>query len=125
MEAVPYKEILQLGGLAVVSLAISYILYYFIKEHKIELESSRAERIKAYTWFQGYVSENNHDQTERFKDHTKALVDVSVEATKAMNEVSENIKKNTEVTQKTLEILNQHSLFLSRMYDKIKDNNNK
>lgn len=115
------KEIIQLGGLAVVALGILYILFYFIKEHRAELEASRKERMDSYTWFQGYVSENNHDQTERFKEHTKALVETTVESTKAMNVVAENIKTNTEVTRKTLDILEKHSVLLERLYDKIRD----
>ena len=127
METIPFKaeEILQLGGIAVVSLAILYVLYFFIKEHRAELEASRKERLETYNWFTNYVSENNHDQTERFKDHTKALVDVTIESTKTMGAVSKNIETNTIVTQKTLDILNRHSLLLERLYDKIKDNNNK
>ena len=115
------KEIVQLGGLAVVGLGILYILFTFIKEHRNELQASREERLKNYAWFTGYVSENNHDQTERFKEHTQALVQTTVESTKAMNVVAENIKTNTDVTKKTLDILEKHSLLLERLYDKIKD----
>lgn len=120
METLPLdtKEIMQLGGLAVVALGILYILLTFIKEHRNELQSSREERLKNYAWFTGYVSENNHDQTERFKEHTKALVETTVESTKAMNAVSENIRTNTDVTKKTLDILEKHSLLLERLYDK-------
>lgn len=123
METLPldYKEIVQLGGIAVVALGILYVLYFFIKSHREELEASRKERENTYNWFTGYVSENNHDQTERFKEHTKALVETTVESTKAMNTVSENIRTNTEVTKKTLDILEKHSLLLERLYDKIKD----
>lgn len=71
MENLPIKEVVQLGGIAVVSLGILYILYFFIKEHASELEASR-KRLESYTWFTGYVSENNHEQTDRFKEHTKA-----------------------------------------------------
>ncbi len=120
METLPLdaKEIVQLGGLAVVAIGILYILFTFIKEHRNELQSSREERLKNYAWFTGYVSENNHDQTERFKEHTKALVETTVESTKAMNAVSENIRTNTDVTKKTLDILEKHSLLLERLYDK-------
>ncbi len=121
MENIPLniKDIIQLGGLAVVALGILYVLFTFIKEHRKELDSSREERLKTYTWFTGYVSENNHEQTDRFKEHTKALVDVTVESTNAMNTVAKNIEINTEVTKKTLEILDQHSRVLEKLYDKV------
>jgi len=121
MENIPIdvKEIVQLGGIAVVALGILYILYIFIKEHRNELAESRRERTESYSWFQTYVNENNHEQTDRFKEHTKALVDVTVESTKAMNTVSKNIEINTAVTQKTLEILDQHSRILEKLYDKV------
>jgi hypothetical protein len=119
METLPYKEIIQLGGLAVVALGILYILFTFIKEHRKELDQSRNERQEAYKWFTGYVQENNHDQTERFKEHTKALVDTAIESTKAMNTVAQNIETNTIVTKKTLEILDQHSRILEKLYDKV------
>ena len=114
METLPIKEIAQLGGMAVVALACMYVLFSFIKEHIKEIESSRKERLETYNWFTGYVTENNHEQTDRFKEHTKALVDVTVESTKAMDNVAKNIAVNTEVTKKSLELL-------ERLYDKIRD----
>lgn len=120
MDAIPYKEIIQLGGPTVLALGLIYYLFYFTKEHKAELNASRSERVESYDWFRKYVNENNHEQTDRFKEHTKALVDVTVESTKTMSEVSENIKKNTEVTQKTLEILDNHSKVLEKIVEEIR-----
>ena len=121
METIPFKEIVQLGGLAVVSIGVLYILFVFIKEHRKELNESRKERIESYNWFQGYVSENNHDQTERFKEHTQALVDVTKESANAMNAVAKNIEANTSITKKHGDILENHSKILEKVAESLNE----
>lgn len=120
MDLATVKEVAQLGGLAVVSLGILYVFLFYLKDHTKELKEGRNERMASYQWFQKYVSENNHDQTDRFKEHTKALVDVTVQSTQAMNSVAKNIEANTEVTKKTFEILDTHSKLLEKLANEVR-----
>ena len=64
-------------GIGIFALAVlGYILYYFIKSHKDELNASRSERENANNSLMNYIEDNNHQKTEMIKEHTGAMVNV-------------------------------------------------
>ncbi len=67
----PLKE---LGLPMVAVVGGGWLLWYFIKVHKAELDNSRSERQKLMSDFSAYVESNNHQKTEMIEQHTAATV---------------------------------------------------
>ncbi len=97
----PYKDIVQLGGLAVVSLGVLSIFYYFIRTHRKEIADARKERIEQTEWFRGYVAQNNHTMTDLVTEATVAIK----ESAGVMNEARDAIKTHNEMSQVLLQTL--------------------
>lgn len=75
---------------------LGYVLYFFIKSHKQELEESRKERETSANALMSYVQSENHQKTEMIKKHTESLVQVGED----MKKVGENIQGNTKAIER-------------------------
>ena len=75
-------------------MALSFILYFFIRNAFRVLGNMQAEHQKDQDWFKEFVNENNHQKTE------------------LITRVSENIAQNTTVTE-------MHTKTLERLIDRL------
>jgi predicted transcriptional regulator len=101
MELESLKQFQDLGVGITAVLGVCYILYFFIKTHKEELDNSRKEREASHSTYMSYIETNNHQKTELISKHTEAMV----ETRNAIGDFRESVAANTETIRELTKLI--------------------